>query len=98
TNVFIATLIFLQRLSSGSREMAAAKEEAMAAEARALEYHKQGVQDDRIARTLAGLEATGDHLAGIPGRKNLVWVTSGLPVTTMTAGWPKSYEASIRRT
>ena len=46
-------------------------EEAMAAEARALEYHNQGVQDDRIARTLAGLEAIGDHLAGIPGRKSL---------------------------
>ena len=56
-------------LHSGSAEMAAAKAEAEAAEARALAYYNQGVQDDRIARTLAGLEAIGNHLAGIPAAK-----------------------------
>ena len=85
-------------IHSGSPEMAAAREEADAAEARALAYYNHGVQDDRIARTLAGLQAIGNHLAGIPGRKNLVWVSSGFPVVTLTAGWPKSYEAMVRKT
>lgn len=34
----------------------------------------------RIAVTLAALEAIGQHLAGIPGRKNLIWVTGGFPL------------------
>jgi VWFA-related protein len=35
---------------------------------------------DRARITLAALAAIASHAASIPGRKNLVWVTGGLPV------------------
>ena len=46
---------------------------------RALSEMNQVVRDRKLEVTLAGLEALGNHLAGMPGRKNLVWITSGLP-------------------
>ncbi len=35
---------------------------------------------DRVNLTIAALEAIADHVAGIPGRKNLVWISGGFPV------------------
>jgi VWFA-related protein len=35
--------------------------------------------EDRGAATLAALQAIADHVANIPGRKNLVWLTANLP-------------------
>jgi VWFA-related protein len=34
----------------------------------------------RIQNTLRALEAVGQYLAGVPGRKNLIWVTAGFPM------------------
>ena len=34
---------------------------------------------DRILNTCAAFKSMADHLSGIPGRKNLVWITGGLP-------------------
>ena len=38
-------------------------------------------QEQRILTSLAAMEAVGNYLAGTPGRKNLIWVTSGFPLT-----------------
>jgi VWFA-related protein len=34
---------------------------------------------DRFRITAVALEAIADHVAGIPGRKNLIWVSGGIP-------------------
>jgi VWFA-related protein len=35
----------------------------------------------RIVNTLATLEAIARHLSGVPGRKNLIWLSGGFPLT-----------------
>jgi VWFA-related protein len=37
------------------------------------------VNEDRGAETMAALQSIADHVANIPGRKNLVWLTANLP-------------------
>jgi hypothetical protein len=39
----------------------------------------------RAETTLAALQAIAGHVASIPGRKNLVWLTSNLPFSAMAA-------------
>ncbi len=35
----------------------------------------------RVVNTLATLEAIGQHLSSVPGRKNLIWLSGGFPLT-----------------
>jgi VWFA-related protein len=35
----------------------------------------------RVINTLSTLEAIAQHLAGVPGRKNLIWLSGGFPLT-----------------
>ena len=44
----------------------------------------------RIVNTLATLEAIAQHLSGIPGRKNLIWLSGGFPRTIGFDGMPES--------
>ena len=34
----------------------------------------------RVGTTLGALEAIANHISGIPGRKNLVWISGGFPI------------------
>ena len=36
---------------------------------------------NRVLQTLSSLEAIAQHLAGVPGRKNLIWLSGGFPLT-----------------
>lgn len=66
--------------------------------ARAEEYFQEQLHMRRMNQTLASLEALGNHLSGIPGRKNMVWISGGIAMLTQGAQdrWVSSYSTQVR--
>ncbi len=65
----------------------------------------ESADEQRTRTTLGLLEALGDHLAGIPGRKSIVWFGSGISMLSITGSLEfdtpasnKSYEDLVRNT
>jgi hypothetical protein len=52
---------------------------------------------NRAYDTVSALEAIANHLARIPGRKNLIWVSSGFPLTFGYDRQPTRYNLSPTR-
>ena len=46
--------------------------------------------DQRVAMTLEALKLWRRYLAGVPGRKNLIWFSSSFPVTVFPSPEEKS--------
>lgn len=61
--------------------------------------------DQRVAMTLEALNYLGRYLAGVPGRKNLIWFSSSFPVTVFPSpkekqsfGQIQEYSAKLKET
>jgi VWFA-related protein len=61
--------------------------------------------DQRVTMTLEALNYLGRYLAGVPGRKNLIWFSSSFPVTVFPSpkekqsfGQIREYSAALKET
>jgi VWFA-related protein len=91
---------FAKSGASGSPEAAQGRALALAADAKNTAAAGDLVQIRRLDLTLPALEAVGNHLAGFPGRKNIVWVGNGMPIRNAPsrARATRDYEARMRAT
>lgn len=89
---------FAGLMISTSEEKRQAMAEMAAVESRVLAFFNDGLKDKRLAATLAGLEALGNHLAGIPGRKNMVWISDSPPMVRFAGGFRTVDKRVMERT
>jgi VWFA-related protein len=53
--------------------------------------------DQRVAMTIEALNALGRYLAGVPGRKNLIWFSSSFPITVFPSTKEKQPSAQFKQ-
>jgi VWFA-related protein len=63
---------------------------------RALEEYQLFTGQDRVLSTKHALEAIAHHLAPVPGRKSLIWVTGSFPLFIQTAHETKNFSQDMK--
>ncbi len=56
------------------------------------------IRRDWMERSLASIERLGQHLAGIPGRKSVIWIGGGVSWVSITATNPTSVTSPLQQT
>ncbi len=100
-NQQLTSLIGQTAAETGSPQAAA----ALAAMQQFLAEQRSSQNDARVNATLEALQELAGYLAGIPGRKNVIWFSSAFPVVTFSNPQlgnssiaERSYEEQVRKT
>jgi len=70
---------------------------AAGADTRPLQEMANLVKVDRATGTTQALSLIAKHLAGVPGRKNLIWISSSFPLTISEKGLRRDFVPEIQK-